>query len=41
MWRDPGTRWPAKLKALLVLLAFMTIAFAMFALNLIGYSVDI
>jgi hypothetical protein len=40
VWRNAGSRWPAKLNALLVMLAFMTIAFEMFALNLIGYSVD-
>jgi len=40
VWRDPGRPWPAKLNALLVFLAFLTIVFDVFSLHLIGWSVD-
>ena len=40
VWRDAGRPWPAKLNALLVFLAFLTIVFEVFSLHLIGWSVD-
>jgi hypothetical protein len=40
VWRDPGRGWLAKLNSVLVLLALLGVAMEMFALNLIGWSVE-
>jgi len=40
VWRDPGRGWIAKLNSVLVLLALLGVAMEMFALNLIGWSVE-
>ena len=40
VWRDSGRRWPARLNALLVLVALLGVVMEVFALHLIGGSVD-
>jgi len=40
VWRDQGRSWLAKLNSVLVLLALLGVAMEMFALNLIGWSVE-
>jgi CubicO group peptidase (beta-lactamase class C family) len=40
VWRDQSRSWLAKLHSLLVLLALLGVAMEMFALNLIGWSVE-
>jgi CubicO group peptidase (beta-lactamase class C family) len=40
VWRDQSRRWPAKLNALLLLLALLGVVMEVFSLHLIGWSVD-